>query len=116
MFDDVLTERVMILVALGIGRLRRLKTHVVPAKILKAVADLAKTLWPHGWTRSALAGQKTRRKRGKRLGFSGHLDAPLLTDDAAAETADRTRTRRGGTRRGAWSREDGPAKILFEAV
>ena len=76
MLDDILAERIMFLIAGSLGRLGRLETHVVPAEVLKAVADLAKTLRTHGWARGTLAGEKSGRKGGKRLGFSGHLRPP----------------------------------------
>src|SRR6476646_5955388 len=115
MLDDILAECVMIVVTLGFRSLGRLKAHVVPAEVLEAVADLAEALRPHGRASSTLAGKKSGGKRSERLGF-GHLHAPLLTDDAAAETADRTRTGRGNARRGSRRRKHRPAKILFEAV
>src|SRR4029079_9039784 len=96
--------------------LGRLETHVVPTEILKAVADLTETLRAHGRPRSTLAGEKTRRKRGEWLCFARHLYPLLLTDNAAAEPANGTRTGRGDARRCARRGEDGAAEILFEAV
>jgi len=60
MFDHVLTESIVSRIARVFRRLGRLKSHVVPAEILEAVADLAKTLRPHGRTSCALASEKTR--------------------------------------------------------
>src|SRR4051812_9293576 len=68
--------------------------HVVPAKVLETIGALAEALWPHGRTSGTLARKKTRRERGERLGFAGHLPASLLADDATAETANGTRTGR----------------------
>src|SRR5438270_8637187 len=63
-----------------------------------------------------LRASRPEEREAKGFASVGTCYAPLLTDDAAAEAADRTRTGRGGTRLGARSREHGAAEILFEAV
>src|SRR6476619_7507062 len=55
MLDDVLTERVMILVAGRNRHLGRLESHVVPAEILEVSAGLAEALRAHRRTGGALA-------------------------------------------------------------
>ena len=116
MLDDIIAERVVIHVSRSVGGLGRLETHVIPTKVLKAVADLTKALRTHGWARSALAGKQARRKRGEWLGFHGQCDSFLLTNNAAAEAANRARRSRGNSRRSAGRGKDGTAEILFEAV
>ena len=76
MLDDVLSERVVSLVARRNGRLGRFEAHVVPAEILEVARNLAEALRPHGRAGGTLAGEKSGRKRGERLGFSGHLSPP----------------------------------------
>jgi hypothetical protein len=76
MFDHVLAEGIMARIARRVGRLGRLESHVVPAEVLEAIADLTEALRPHGRSRSTLAGEKSGRKRRERLGFSGHLTPP----------------------------------------
>jgi hypothetical protein len=78
------------------------QSHVVPAEILETVTDLAETLRPHGRAGCALAGEQTGGERSERLGFSGHLDASLLADDAAAETTNRARAGCTDTGRRTW--------------
>jgi hypothetical protein len=57
MLDDVFAEGVMSLVAGRSRRLGRLKSHVIPTKVvLEIAADLAEALRPHGRTGSAFAG------------------------------------------------------------
>src|SRR5947209_20270114 len=114
MLDHIIAEGVMIFVARSGRRLRRLEPHVVPAQILEAAGALAEALRAHRRTRGALASEETGRERSERLGFGGHLHAPLLTDDAAAEAADRPRSCGGCPGRCARSREHGPAEIFLE--
>jgi hypothetical protein len=74
--DDVLTESVVVHVAFDFDRLGRFETHVVPAEVLEAVADLAETLRPHGRARGALASEQSGGERRERLGFGSHLEFP----------------------------------------
>lgn len=76
MFDDVVTERIVIYVAVHLDGLRRFEPHIVPAEVLKAIADLAEALRPHGRASGALASEKAGGKGGERLGFGSHLDFP----------------------------------------
>src|SRR5690348_2627794 len=67
MLDDIVAERVVIVVARGLRRLGRFETHVVPAEVLEALAgNLAESLRAHGRTGGALAGEKTGREGGER--------------------------------------------------
>src|SRR6185437_4905797 len=76
MLYDIFPERVVSRIARSVGRLGRLEAHVIPAEIFETIPDLAETLRPHGRASSALAGEKTGRERGERLGFAGHLAPP----------------------------------------
>ena len=116
MVNDIVAERVMIFVTRDFDCLGRFKAHVVPAEIFKAAADLAETLGTHRGTRRTLAGEKTGGKRGERLGFSGHHQPPLLTDDAATEAADRPGSCDNRTRLRTRRSEDSTAEVLFEAI
>src|SRR5207248_7443984 len=92
MLDDIVAERVVSRIARRRGRLGRLEPHVVPAEVLEATAALAEALGTHGRASGTLAGEETGREGSERLGFGGHLQAPLLTNDAAAEAPDRPRS------------------------
>ena len=77
MLDDIIAESIVIFVARQFGRFGRLKTHVIPAEILKTVANLAEALRAHGRAGSALAREKSGREGCERLGFAvGHRRAP----------------------------------------
>ena len=115
MLDDVLSERVVSLVARRNGRLGRFEAHVVPSEVLEISSDLAEPLRPHGGARGALASKKSGGERSERLGFV-HFAGSLLADDSAAETTDGTRTGRLGSSSGTRGRKHGPAEILFQAV
>jgi hypothetical protein len=113
--DDVVAEGIVRLVTGSDRWLGRLESHVVPAEVLKVAVDLTEALRPHGRTGRTLAGEKTGRKRSDRLGFV-HLAGSLLTDDAATEAADRTRTGLGSARRRSGRSKHGPAEILFQTI
>ena len=90
------------------------RTHVVPAEVLEAAA-----LWPKPWGRMAGRArpcEQEGRRREKRKAWLRATAFPLLTDDAAAEATDRTRTGLSNARRRAGRREHGAAEILFEPV
>jgi hypothetical protein len=73
MLDDFLAERIVSRIARCLCRLGRLEPHVVPAEVLEVPAThLAETLGLHGRASGALASEQSGRKRGERLGFSGH--------------------------------------------
>ena len=76
MFDDILTEGVVVHVAFHLDRLGRFEPHVVPAEVLKTIADLAEPLRAHGRARGALASEQSGGERRERLGFCSHLDFP----------------------------------------
>lgn len=59
MLDDVLTERVMVLVAGCNRHLGWLEAHVIPAEILEISASLAEALRAHRRAGGALACEKT---------------------------------------------------------
>src|SRR3954452_22445528 len=73
MLDDVVTERVVILIARRDRHLGRSEAHVVPAEILEVSAGLAEPLRAHGRTGGALACEKSGGERSDWLGFA-HVD------------------------------------------
>src|SRR5207237_1160314 len=110
----VLAEAVVGFISGSDRRLGRFEPHVVPAEILELAADLAEALRAHRRAGGAFAGEKSGRERSERLGF--HRVGSLLTDDAAAEAADRTRTGGSCARRRTRRSEHSPAEILFQTV
>src|SRR4051812_33340528 len=77
--------------------------------------------WPKPCGRMAgraapLRARSPEEREAKGLDSLATYSAPLLADDAAAETADGTRTGGGVARRRTWRRKHRPAEILFESI